>query len=52
MFEENHRNMKERTVGIGLIGLGARAETLFAGIRQMEGIRIVSICDVKQERIN
>ena len=52
MFEENHRNMKERTVGIGLIGLGARAETLFAGIRQMEGIRIVSICDVKQERID
>ena len=44
--------MKERTIGIGLIGLGARAETLLSGIRQMNGIQIVSICDVKQERID
>ena len=44
--------MEERTVGIGLIGLGARAETLLAGIMKMKGIKVVSICDIKQERIN
>ena len=43
--------MEERTVGIGLIGLGARAETLLAGIMKMNGIKVVSICDIKQERI-
>lgn len=43
--------MNDEYTGIGLIGLGARAETLLAGIMQMEGIRIVSVCDVKADRI-
>ena len=43
--------MEERTIGIGLIGLGARAETLLAGIRLMEGIRITAVCDMKPEKI-
>jgi len=43
--------MSDRTVNIGLIGLGARAETLLAGIMQMKGIRITAVCDIKQSQI-
>ena len=41
----------DRTVGVGMVGLGARAETLLATIFMMEGIRISAICDVRPERV-
>ena len=40
-----------RTVGVGIVGLGARAETLIATIRQMAEIRISAICDRRPERV-
>ena len=43
--------MSERIVKIGIIGLGARAETLLASIFLMEGIKVTAICDTRQERI-
>jgi len=43
--------MDLRTVNIGIVGLGARAETLLAGIFAMPGIRVAAICDLRQERI-
>lgn len=42
----------ERTVGIGLIGLGCRSETLMTCIKGMEGMRINAICDIRQDKIN
>ena len=45
-------NMKEdRLVKTGIIGLGARAETLLASIFEMPGIQVAAICDTKPERI-
>ena len=41
------------TVKLGMIGLGARAETLLATIHQMntQDIQVTAICDVLPERI-
>ena len=42
---------EKRTVAVGIIGLGARAETLLASIFLIPEIRISSVCDVRTERI-
>ena len=40
-------------VGIGIIGLGPRAETLLASLKAMTDVMsITAICDLKQERID
>ena len=36
-----------RVVKLGLIGLGPRGETLTAALREIEGIEICAICDLK-----
>lgn len=43
--------MSEEIVKIGMIGLGARAETLLASIFAMSGIEVSAICDTNTERI-
>lgn len=43
--------MENRVVKIGLIGLGARAETLLASIFEMSGVSVAMICDMRPERI-
>ena len=43
---------QERTIKIGIIGLGARAETLLASMFQMDNVEVTDICDVRQERID
>ena len=41
-----------KIIGIGIIGLGPRAETLLASLKFMtDQIRIAAICDFKEERI-
>ena len=42
---------EERVVKIGIIGLGARAETLLASIFEMPGIAVTAVCDTRPERI-
>ena len=42
---------EERTVKIGIIGLGARAETLLASIFEMHGIQVTAVCDTNPDRI-
>ena len=42
---------KEQIVRIGIIGLGARAETLLATMFEMEEVAVTAICDVREERI-
>ena len=44
--------MENRIVKIGIIGLGARAETLLASIFKMQGIVVTAICDTNLERIS
>ncbi|MBR4675951.1 MAG: Gfo/Idh/MocA family oxidoreductase [Victivallales bacterium] len=44
--------MVERIVKAGIIGLGARAETLLATILEMDEVQITSVCDFSQERID
>ena len=43
--------MDETTVRIGIIGLGARAETLLVSIFQLPGVEVAAVCDVDPERI-
>ena len=43
--------MEERIVKIGIIGLGARAETLLASIFKMQGIAVTAVCDTNPDRI-
>ena len=43
--------MNERIVKIGIIGLGARAETLLASIFQLPGVEVAAVCDLAPERI-
>ena len=43
--------MEEITVKIGIIGLGARAETLLASIFQLPGVEVAAVCDVNPERV-
>ena len=43
---------EERVVKIGIIGLGARAETLLASIFEMPGISVAAVCDTRPERID
>ena len=43
--------MDERIVKIGIIGLGARAETLLASIFQLPGVAVAAVCDVNPERV-
>ena len=43
--------MSERIVKIGIIGLGARAETLLACIFEMTGIEVAAICDINPQKI-
>lgn len=43
---------EKRTVKMGIIGLGARAETLLASMFEMEAVDIAGICDVYQEKID
>ena len=43
--------MEERIVKIGIIGLGARAETLLASIFEMQGIAVTAVCDTNPDRI-
>ena len=43
--------MEDRIVKIGIIGLGARAETLLASIFKMQGIAVTAVCDTNPDRI-
>ena len=43
--------MEVRIVKVGIIGLGARAETLLASIFQMPGVDVAAVCDTNPERI-
>lgn len=43
--------MSERMVKIGIIGLGARAETLLASVFALPGIEVAAVCDAKPERV-
>ena len=43
--------MDERIVKIGIIGLGARAETLLASIFQLPGVEVAAVCDLNPERV-
>ena len=43
--------MAERSVKIGIIGLGARAETLLASIFRMSGVEVAAVCDINPERV-
>ena len=43
--------MEEKIVKIGIIGLGARAETLLASIFKMQGIAVTAVCDTNPDRI-
>ena len=43
--------MAERIVKAGIIGLGARAETLLATMLEMNEVQITSICDFAEEKI-
>ena len=40
-----------RTVKVGIIGLGPRAETLLASFFELEGVEIVAVCDLYEEPI-
>ena len=40
-----------RTVKVGIIGLGARTETLLASFVGMNGVEVVAVCDLLEERI-
>ena len=40
-----------RTVKVGIIGLGARTETLLASFVGMKGVEVVAVCDLLEERI-
>lgn len=44
--------MAERIVKAGIIGLGARAETLLATMLEMDEVLITSVCDFAQEKID
>ena len=44
--------MSERVVNVGIIGLGARAETLLASMFEMQGVAVTAVCDVNSERID
>lgn len=41
----------ERTVKVGIVGLGPRAEVLLAAFLQMEGLEVVAVCDLHREPI-
>ena len=41
-----------RIVKVGIIGLGARTETLLASFVAMDDVEVVAVCDLIQERIN
>ena len=47
-----HHTMAERIVKAGIIGLGARAETLLATMLEMDEVQITSVCDFAQEKID
>ena len=40
-----------RTVKVGIIGLGPRAETLLASFVAIEGVEIAAVCDLAEDRI-
>ena len=40
-----------RIVKVGIIGLGARTETLLASFVGMNGVEVVAVCDLLEERI-
>lgn len=41
-----------RIVKVGIIGLGARTETLLASFVAMDDVEVVAVCDLMEERIN
>ena len=43
--------MSETSVKIGIIGLGARAETLLASLFQLPGVEVAAVCDIDPERV-
>ena len=43
--------MSETIVKIGIIGLGARAETLLASLFQLPGVEVAAVCDIDPERV-
>ena len=44
--------MAERIVKTGIIGLGARAETLLASMLEMDEVQVTAVCDFAQEKID
>ncbi len=44
--------MEERIVKTGIIGLGARAETLLATMLEMDEVQVTAVCDFAQEKID
>ena len=40
-----------RIVKVGIIGLGARTETLLASFVAMDDVEVVAVCDLMEERI-
>ena len=40
-----------RIVKVGIIGLGARTETLLASFVAMDDVEVVAVCDLVEERI-
>lgn len=44
--------MEKTSISVGIIGLGARGETLLASMFLMDYVNVTAICDQKQERID
>lgn len=41
----------KRTVQLGIIGLGPRAESLVAEIHALDGIEVAAICDLREDKV-
>ena len=45
------RRRAPRTVRLGMIGLGPRGESLVAAMKDLAGVELAAVCDVRRDRV-